>query len=859
MEFVKKYSDLLVIALVWTVLFVSNFSFNSWLTGWDNLHPEFDFGLNIYRSFFGAWQEHQGLGLVAVMGHASDLPRQIFLFLLNFIFPANWLRQLYFFLMLLVGSMGVYFLSKKNICSALFYLLSLIAVQMFYVPFEAFAAHFGLLPWLLFLALQLGDRVTWKNVALFVMANILALPQAYVPTVFIIYFLAVSVVALAKKSWIILSIVLMVNAFWLLPFSYSTIGRINVPVDAKTNQMSTEKTYLENKEFGDLTDVITLRGFWLQASDFGFRESSGYIMEPWRQHLLNPVVALSGVLLFGFISVGIGVSLKKRKSDRYIFLALFLVSLVILTNATPPFSWVDDLFNKLPFFFQVFRSPFTKFSILLSLMFAVYFGLGLKYLNKKIVYIGALSALVLYALPVFQGGLFYKQEKINISIEYFQTFDYFSKQKLSTRIANFPQPTYWGWGFENWGYGGSGFLWYGISQPILDRTFDVWNRESENYYWEISRALYSKNLPLFESVLEKYRVNWMLLDENVINPSSSKALFNDEFKELIERSDKFQLEKKFGNISIYHVELARPTKDFVSIASKLPATPGYKWGNLDQAFSDFGDYEEGSEIYYQNRTLFTGKRQEDLEFNPANIVTGEPRVFDISRKCSEDSGKTTECVTIYLPDLVHAEGYVVSVESINYEGLPLAFWIENLNSRKSDLETYLPKGQHTSYFVLPPMELDGLGYALHFDSVSVGREKVVNEVGQVTVAPFDYRGMVSEKLGDAEPASYLAADNFEVAHPNPSWYQIDLKHPGENLILAQSFENGWVAWDQDFRFLKHKKINNWANGWELSDSSKTVYIFFWPQVLEFIGFGILGVFVVGLLIAQKSRKESRNN
>jgi len=40
-----------VLVLVCAVIFLTNFPFGKWLTGWDNLHPEFNVWLNVKRSF----------------------------------------------------------------------------------------------------------------------------------------------------------------------------------------------------------------------------------------------------------------------------------------------------------------------------------------------------------------------------------------------------------------------------------------------------------------------------------------------------------------------------------------------------------------------------------------------------------------------------------------------------------------------------------------------------------------------------------------------------------------------------------------------------------------------------------------
>lgn len=184
-----KQAMLFPIGIIFVVfmLAAANFSPNLWLTGWDNLHPEFAFDVNIQRSFFAVWQEYQGLGLLGGMAHAADLPRQLLLLPLSIIFPANLLRQIYFFLMLAVGSLGLYFLLVNKFLSSLqnnrrelvgflgsiFYLLNLGTLQTFYAPFESFVTQYGLLPWLFLTAFTYINQPTRKNLLFLIIVNFL--------------------------------------------------------------------------------------------------------------------------------------------------------------------------------------------------------------------------------------------------------------------------------------------------------------------------------------------------------------------------------------------------------------------------------------------------------------------------------------------------------------------------------------------------------------------------------------------------------------------------------------------------------------------------------------------------------------
>ena len=63
-----------------------------------------------------------------------------------------------------------------------------------------------------------------------------------------------------------------------------------------------------------------------------------------------------------------------------------------------------------------------------------------------------------------------------------------------------------------------------------------------------------------------------------------------------------------------------------------------------------------------------------------------------------------------------------------------------------------------------------------------------------------------------------------------------VKVEGRGLLkLSQGYDAGWIAPP-----IRHVKVDGWANGW-IIDHSGEITIFYWPQLLEYFGFGILGV------------------
>src|SRR5690242_5813262 len=114
-EFLKRYGLPLVLVVITTSICCLNFTPGTWLTGWDTLHPEFNFLLNFKRLLFGVWRGDQGLGAVAAHSHMSELPRLIILWIFSWIFDASIVRYLYVFLCFILGPLGVYYFLKKTI------------------------------------------------------------------------------------------------------------------------------------------------------------------------------------------------------------------------------------------------------------------------------------------------------------------------------------------------------------------------------------------------------------------------------------------------------------------------------------------------------------------------------------------------------------------------------------------------------------------------------------------------------------------------------------------------------------------------------------------------------------------------
>ena len=589
-----------VIALLFITLLLIflNYEPNTFLTGWDNLHPEFDITENLRRTLFSVWQEYRGPGLLGGMAHAADLPRVLLVWILLTVkLTPDLIRYITTFLPLVLGPLGVYLLFYNHLfkgkldaktiqfasfLGALYYLLNLNTLQTFFVPFETFTWFYGALPWLLYFTITYLQKPTKINLfVLFIMA-FLSAPSFYVETIFLVFFVAVLPFFVEflrqqkhkaqhlKTSLLSLFTLVIPHLFWLLPVAFFVITNGTVPEQAKNNLLSSPETYARNLQFATLKDTALMKGYLFNYLDLGQDNKYTYLLSVWRSHLDISIISLLGFLSFILVLTGLYYSFKKRFAWTKSFVALLALCLFFLLGGGLLFN------NKIPLIGELFRSPFTKFSIPLSLTYSFFFSIGtiflldvFSFLHTRLTYYLTLFtvafSLVLFMSPAFSGNLISPSMRQQIPQEYFDFFAYMKTQDRATRVANFPQFSFWGWESYSWGYRGSGFLWYGLRQPLLDRAFDAWEKNSERYYEEMSTALYSDNQNAFEGVLDKYSVNWILIDEHITLPENATDSGLVTLKKYVTNSSKFSLNQKFGNkISLYQVALKDKPQNFIS-------------------------------------------------------------------------------------------------------------------------------------------------------------------------------------------------------------------------------------------------------------------------------------------------------
>lgn len=824
----KPFFDIIGLSLVLLIIFTVNFKNQTWLIGWDNLMPELNIGMNIKRSLLAVWQQYQGLGLVGGMGHASDLIRQLIIFPLTIFLPANLIRYIWHFFCLAFGTFGIYFGLKnyfkfsKIICflSSLFYLLNFGTIQNFWVPFEPFSTFWGFFPWLIFSLLNYLDKPNRHNLIKLVLLNFLAIPSFYVPTVFVVYLICISLIIISKliinkkinlKSFFI---ILLINSFWFLPFLYFVKNDIYNPQLAFGNQMATEETFLRNQNRGHLSDFLLLRGYYY---DLNSNDSS--IMDIWQQHYSVPILIttylLSSLVLLGLIKILI--SIKKINYSKLSIILIFFLSATALLSITPPFLQINYLLRQIPIINQIFRSPFTKFITPAIFSFTILFTFGLNLIENflhqhknifKYFSVIIFSFLIIISFPVFMGNLFYPKMRQQIPKEYFDLINYFKTQPKDDRIMNLPSGDFWGWTNYRFGVNGSGFIWYGIEQPILDRAFDVWNLKNEVYYRELDYCLQKKDSTCLSLILDKYSISQVIFDNNVYFPNQKiYSKLAAPTKELLEKIPSLRKTQEFGKITIYQKEL--PTQPYlVSQKENINLIPQQK-------------YNPQLVIFDQNFLEFNNKTANNLHSKYySNITFNKSHLIKITHK--------------------NITGYPINISAVS-EKSNLSFFTQKLSQNKD---------WQTDEFIIPQMTDEfGQELTIIFNNSSFDGSASINQIKAIEIYQIDQESPTIITTNKT-PLSY--SSNIFIYKIKP------IKNiQNQYLVLPQSFHKGWLAFYlngiKPVFLSNHILYNNWANAWEIPSSydlSSTIYILFWPQIFEFIGIG-LTVFTLILSFKKK--------
>lgn len=602
-----------LLALGSAVIMAQAFVPGTFIIGIDNFTIELDTWLNFKRTFF-VWQENHGLGLLSAFAYMSEAPRALLYWFGDIILPAHALRWLWISAMLMIGPLGCFILLRhffRSLARPLFvdiaafvggafYLLNFATVQIFYIPHESFISFYAFLPWWLLLAHRYLESGRRRDLLIFFIISFITSSTFLIQTVFIVWFMVLAWFLLAswlnerswnmiKRSLTLLGLLMIANLYWLLPIGYFSVTQTSAVIESKQNFLATPENELATLGRGSLKDMALLRSSWLDTTDFGMTSSRSVPMfGEWVEWMVMPWIEVIGLTLWFLAMVGIFLVMRIRSPLRFVLVGYMALIFLMLARQVPAsavlYNWLAD---TIPLFGQIFRTTFTKWSAVAALTYSM--GLGcLVFWVVRTVRFGTMRVLMvavivvacagIYMWPVFRGNLIYDAVKQTLPSPYFSLFTWFKEQPPQSRVAFLPIQTFWGVEYHDWGYRGTGFIWYGLAQPILHRSFDTVRRENETFYHQMSTALYdcpaggrSSDATVFKDcaedirdLLTTYRVDYLLLDESIVEATVRREhLRVDEIKKIASVLD-FPLVFSDQFLSVWQVA---PSRGFVTAPS----------------------------------------------------------------------------------------------------------------------------------------------------------------------------------------------------------------------------------------------------------------------------------------------------
>lgn len=781
------YPAILIVLVIF--LATKNYTPQTFLTGWDTLHPEFNLSHAFSTVLHGVWRNDQGLGAIAGHSHMAELPRLFFLLISSYVVPLSFVRYSFFFTNLLVGPLGVFYLVKRlspskltqvvnlsALLSAVFYLLNLTTLQHFYVPFEMFAVQYAALPWLFLCVYRFLSSGRRRDLAFFALVSFLAAPQAYAATLFyawafvLLSFLAAHLVhnklsiASLKKVVVILTTLFATNAFWILPNMYSILFQSSEIRESSINQIFSNEAFLHNKAYGDIADVAIGKSFLFHWQEYDFNDKRFVdLLQEWNNYLQKPYVV---AILYFFAAASVaGLVIGIVKRDRFVIYSLpgLALTLFFLINENSPTGGVFRFMREHSSLIEEgFRMPFTKFSLLFLLVNSVYvshFFASILRLYKnnviikttRVVLASVIIGLLVYMVyPMFTGSLISPSMRVTTPQEYFEAFNWFKGHE--GRVAQVPLNSMWGWQYNSWGYQGAGFFWFGIDNPYLTRDFDRWSGANETFYLQASHTLASKDAQSFDLVLKKYNVRYLVLDESIINAGATPTEIDSTFlKETLDA--RYKKQASFSFLSIYQTPYGEKDVTAVStysetssvetynpIPSLFPTVSGSKPG-VATPFAN-SDPRSGFRVSFNSGVEIVGQKVPKGDYNLTIPHFTEKESFvPVKVSYEKQTGAVAIRLDLVTPDIV-IDGSVVAQDPVYM------------------LYTLKTKGKTPGY-----LSINNQVFVLPKENKGIVGTVVVPRDGETTLALYGERGEADSAFGDGigkKEASFCSVDSHKV-------------------------------------------------------------------------------------------------
>lgn len=406
---------------------------------------------------------------------------------------------------------------------------------------------------------QPSKHNTVRYLLLFIAVQFLIAPSGHTPTVFYLAVLFTQlygfmlqlpkgVIQATKVAFLIGLLTFVANAYWIVPNLYYSAFNSHYVAESRNNRIFGPESLWAIKEASTWDNFFQGTHYLFTWKDYSFANKEfDFIFNEWQTHMEQPAVAWL-LRIIGLLTISGAVLLatqKKSHTTRWAILSTYLGCTLFIWVDLFPTKYLFDLLYRSESFLEAFRNPFTKLSIIYSFVsvvvftefFRILFSSTLEPFKKKPhTYIGTSIGIILLtiaaisytAAPSFQGNFISEKLRITFPDQYQELFDFMQSQDPTGRVLQLPQHSHAGWEYYDWqfmypgnGYQGMGFYFFGFPQSFLNRDSDRWVETSDFFYHELKYALDTRNPDQFTKILNKYSVDYIIIDETKIDPHFS--------------------------------------------------------------------------------------------------------------------------------------------------------------------------------------------------------------------------------------------------------------------------------------------------------------------------------------------------
>jgi len=606
---------------------------------------------------------------------------------------------------------------------------------------------------------------------------------------------------------------------------------------------------------GDLAEAVVSSGFGrsfllenfrLLGSWAFFSGSLGSDYFPFAHYYKNPslIILTFPIPLMAFVS-----TFFKPKSKTLYFLIMAVLG-ILLANGSGSAAPINNLLFRLPGFW-IFREPFSKFTAITAISFAILIGFSTSnifdFIKKhkgsnlaRFYLIGVVLVILISSWPILTGDLIFSQRgwmkssHVEIPDYWFKTGNWFNNQKGDFRILVLPKNPegyYCGLNYK-WGYGSADIVPYLIHQPLIEERAGLGASVGIKLSTTLANAIYDKILNFktgsldVKTLLQVLNIRYILQRNDVewelISPDDP-FLFSPTHLQRALSSEKYLFkDKSLGNLDFYGL-----SEESFLPHLYIPQKIVYSHGDIESLpeIISFGDYQTRPGIYLKeideqtNSKIDEVKERADQVFVKGKLVnrigkeeTGEPLsmplpnvrwkpgdfVYSLILRSEEfDKWKVRkEPEKLFAKHLLYASKRIAELEKFGVKNINGLTDYLLTNYKKEMMGAIKETEKHKNREIKEIMKLRAYleTHRRKIEQTSLD-EEIKNKIREV----FDD---LEERITELEPKRDFSKLIYKFDIPKEGGYKIFIKDMNElniNGLMNLSLTNGdWISLEEKY-------------------------------------------------------------